>query len=115
MFGIGMTEMLVIAVIALIFIGPDQLPEVARTLGRFFNDIRRSTDDIKRDFHRQSGLPRNLDDWWEPPRNSNPNFLQPPQHDPPVAQEPTASPQAPAQASEPVQTDESDKTGTKKS
>lgn len=55
-----MTEMLVIAVIALIFIGPDQLPEVARTLGRFLNDVRRSTDDLKRDFHRQSNIPRHL-------------------------------------------------------
>lgn len=110
-----MTEMLVIAVIALIFIGPDQLPEVARTLGRFFNDIRRSTDDIKRDFHRQSGLPRNLDDWWEPPRNSNPQVLQPPRHDPPAELETKPQTQEPAQATDVVKAEEADPSGTKKS
>lgn len=63
MFGIGMSEMLVIAVIALIFIGPDQIPEVARTIGRFINDLKKSTDDLKREFHQQSGLPKNFDEW----------------------------------------------------
>jgi len=66
MFGIGMTEMIVIAVIALIFIGPDQIPQVARTVGRFLNELRRSTDDIKRQFSDQAGLPRDFsgfDEW----------------------------------------------------
>ena len=43
MFNIGFTEMLVIAALALIFIGPKQLPEIARTLGRLLNDLKRST------------------------------------------------------------------------
>lgn len=54
MFGIGLTEMLVIGAIALIFIGPDQLPSVARTLGRFINDLRRSSDEIKKQFQDQT-------------------------------------------------------------
>lgn len=44
MFNIGFTEMLVIAALALILIGPKQLPEVARTLGRLLNDLKRSTN-----------------------------------------------------------------------
>lgn len=52
MFNMGISEMAIIAGLALILIGPKQLPEVARTLGRLLNDIRRSagsfTDDIKR-------------------------------------------------------------------
>lgn len=52
MFGLGMSELVVLGVLALILIGPQQLPEVARTLGRFLNDLKRSaeglTDDIKR-------------------------------------------------------------------
>lgn len=42
-----MSEMIVIGVIALIFIGPDQIPETARVVGRFINDLRRSTDEVK--------------------------------------------------------------------
>ncbi len=38
MFDIGFSEMLLLAAIALIAIGPKQLPEVARTVGRLIND-----------------------------------------------------------------------------
>jgi len=45
--------MVILAIIAIIVIPPDKLPEVARQVARFFNDIRRSTsgvwDDIKKD------------------------------------------------------------------
>jgi sec-independent protein translocase protein TatB len=48
MFGIGMTEMLFLGALGLILIGPDQIPEVARTIGRFINDIKRSADEVKK-------------------------------------------------------------------
>lgn len=45
--------MVILALVAIIVIPPDKLPEVARQVARFFNDIRRSTsgvwDDIKKD------------------------------------------------------------------
>lgn len=47
MFGIGMMELLVILVLALIFIGPNKLPEIARALGRGVREFRRATDDFK--------------------------------------------------------------------
>ena len=47
MFGIGMPELLVILVIAVIFIGPSKLPDVARALGRGLREFRRATDDLK--------------------------------------------------------------------
>ena len=50
MFGIGMTEMLVIAVIALVVLGPKRLPELARTLGRTLAEFRRSATDLRREF-----------------------------------------------------------------
>ncbi len=53
MFGLGFSEILVIAVIAIVFIGPDQLPDLARTIGRFINDLKRSTDSLKDDFRNQ--------------------------------------------------------------
>ncbi|MFN8944999.1 MAG: Sec-independent protein translocase protein TatB [Pseudobdellovibrionaceae bacterium] len=56
MFGLGFTEILVIAVIAIVFIGPDQLPDLARTIGRFLNDLKRSTDSLKDDFKNQINL-----------------------------------------------------------
>jgi sec-independent protein translocase protein TatB len=43
MFGLGLSEIIFLAIIALVVIGPKQLPEVARTLGRFLNELRRTT------------------------------------------------------------------------
>jgi Tat protein translocase TatB subunit len=50
MFGIGMTEMVVIFVIALVVLGPKRLPELARSLGRTLAEFRRATTDLRRDF-----------------------------------------------------------------
>ena len=50
MFGIGMTEMLVIFVIALVVLGPKRLPELARTLGRTLAEFRRTATDLRREF-----------------------------------------------------------------
>ncbi len=50
MFGIGMTELLVILVIALLVIGPTRLPEMARSLGRGLAEFRRASTDIRREF-----------------------------------------------------------------
>jgi TatA/E family protein of Tat protein translocase len=45
-----MPELMVILVIALIFIGPGKLPEVARSLGRGMREFRRASHDIKQTF-----------------------------------------------------------------
>jgi Tat protein translocase TatB subunit len=50
MFGIGMTEMVVIFVIALVVLGPKRLPELARSLGRTLAEFRRAATDLRRDF-----------------------------------------------------------------
>jgi len=47
MFGLGLTEIMVILVIALLFIGPDKLPEVAKSLGRGLRELRKVTDDVR--------------------------------------------------------------------
>lgn len=47
MFGIGFTEIIIIAIIALLVVGPDKLPEAATKLGRFIWDLRRAWDDVR--------------------------------------------------------------------
>lgn len=56
MFGIGMPELFVILVIALIFIGPSKLPDVARSLGRGMREFRRATNEIRESFDVESQM-----------------------------------------------------------
>lgn len=53
MFDIGFSELLLIAVVALVVIGPERLPGVARNIGRFAGRLQRYAHDIKRDFNRE--------------------------------------------------------------
>jgi len=69
MFDIAWSELLLIAVIALIFIGPKELPQVLHTFGRAVAKLRRSADDFRRQFEdsvREAGyedLHKNLQDF----------------------------------------------------
>jgi len=47
MFGIGFPELLLIMVIALIVVGPDKLPDIARALGRGYAEFKRATNELK--------------------------------------------------------------------
>lgn len=46
MFGIGGTELVIIAVVAFLFFGPDKLPEVARTVGKFMRQFKQIQDEV---------------------------------------------------------------------
>jgi Tat protein translocase TatB subunit len=47
MFGIGMSELLLIGALALMVLGPKKLPELARALGKGFAEFKRATDEFK--------------------------------------------------------------------
>lgn len=46
MFNLGIWEIIVLAVIALVVVGPERLPKLARDVGRFLNDIKRTTSNV---------------------------------------------------------------------
>lgn len=56
MFDIGFTELLVIGVVALIVIGPERLPRVARTVGHLAGRLQRYVSDVKADINREIEL-----------------------------------------------------------
>jgi sec-independent protein translocase protein TatB len=56
MFDIGFSELMVIGVVALIVIGPERLPRVARTLGHLVGRLQRYVADVKADINREVEL-----------------------------------------------------------
>ncbi|MGB9730823.1 MULTISPECIES: twin-arginine translocase TatA/TatE family subunit [Calditerrivibrio] len=47
MFGLGLSEILLIAVVAIVVIGPKRLPEVARALGKGYAEFKKAMDGFK--------------------------------------------------------------------
>jgi len=92
MFGIGMTELVVILVVALIVFGPTRLPELARSLGRAMGEFRRASTDLRQTFNES---------------------IQDPKPAPaPAPPTPVIAPPDPAASAEPVKTAERDPSGT---
>lgn len=56
MFDLGFTEILVIGVVALVVLGPEKMPEVARAAGRFFAKAQSYISQVKGEFERESQL-----------------------------------------------------------
>jgi sec-independent protein translocase protein TatB len=53
MLGLSMTEVLIILALALLLLGPDQLPNLAKSLGKGLRELRKATDDIKGQFEQE--------------------------------------------------------------
>jgi sec-independent protein translocase protein TatB len=53
MFDVGFSELLVIALVALIVIGPERLPKVARTAGHLLGRLQRYVNDVKAEINRE--------------------------------------------------------------
>src|ERR1700741_1538527 len=56
MFDIGFSELLVIGIVALVVIGPERLPRVARTLGVLFGRLQRYVTQVKSDINRKMDM-----------------------------------------------------------
>lgn len=56
MFDIGFTEIFVIGVVALVVIGPERLPRVAKTVGHLFGRMQRYVSEVKADINREIDL-----------------------------------------------------------
>ncbi len=49
MFGIGWQELIIIAVIALLIVGPKKLPDLAKSLGKGFSEFKKATEGVTDD------------------------------------------------------------------
>ncbi len=53
MLGMSMTELVIILALALLLLGPDQLPSLAKSLGKGLRELRKATDDLKSTFEQE--------------------------------------------------------------
>ena len=102
MFGIGMTELLVILTIGLIVIGPKKLPELARSLGKGLAEFRRASTEMRREFLEVADEAR-----IDPPTQQPP---EPPESDPEPDAEPDAESDAEPGPEKPGKTKSADET-----
>jgi Tat protein translocase TatB subunit len=54
MFGIGLPELIVILIIALVVLGPERLPELVRALGRSAGELRNAANELKASFDEEA-------------------------------------------------------------
>lgn len=59
MFGIGTWELVVILILALLLLGPEKLPDVARKVGRNINKLRKTAEEVRREMD-LDGLGRDI-------------------------------------------------------
>jgi sec-independent protein translocase protein TatB len=92
MFGLGFGEIVIILVLALILLGPQRLPDVAKQLGKGLREFKKATDDLKDQF--ESEL------YSEPRKQARPALVHPPEAAVPVPAPPPGP--APAASAENV-------------
>jgi sec-independent protein translocase protein TatB len=80
--GLSMTEVIIILALALLLLGPDQLPTLAKSLGKGLKELRKATDDIKSQFESEIARididPQKLVSPVPPPPKDGPALKDPP-------------------------------------
>lgn len=56
MFGLGLQELLIVMVVAIVVVGPKKLPEIAKALGKGLSEFKRATEDIKSSIDSSTGI-----------------------------------------------------------
>jgi Tat protein translocase TatB subunit len=51
MFGVSFTELVMVFIVALLLFGPEQLPQMARQLGKLMAELRKGSDAVRREFY----------------------------------------------------------------
>lgn len=94
MFGIGTGELLLLLVIALLVLGPERMPKLARDVGRTVADLRKTSDELRTEFLNADQALRNPEKLLD--------LASKPASPAPAPAEPVASPPALAEASAPA-------------
>jgi TatA/E family protein of Tat protein translocase len=89
MFGsIGMPELVIILVIALIIFGPRKLPELGRSLGRSIGEFKRASNELKSTLEEEIRVEETRDRTSTPAAAAPPSATSPPAEDAPVSHTP---------------------------
>jgi TatA/E family protein of Tat protein translocase len=90
LFGIGMPELVIIFVIALLVFGPKELPKIGRTIGKAMGEFRRASDELREGIQREIELAEREDQGAAPtpPLAEEPPVTAAAETTPPAPQEP---------------------------
>jgi Tat protein translocase TatB subunit len=81
MFGIGLPELILIMAIALIVVGPEKLPDLAKSLGRGIAELKKAASSLKDSFNEED---EKSSDWKQQDTEQHPNKLLEAYHDLPA-------------------------------
>lgn len=93
MFGLGMMELVVIAIVALLFVGPDKLPDAAKKISRGIRDFRKQTRELSKTIDEDTELGSAVRDLKSALRGDD--FSRPPVRKPPPKPEEPAGETSP--------------------